>query len=383
MRGFYWYVGFDQTIVKYILFITAVVLLVYNIKPLMRSFTKKKTYDRIVAIIIFLILLTFVISFAYWGQSPILTFRAAASQFVFLYYFILKKYRVSFDIVLKLVTIFAAIYFILWLIAITAAPTVLFGNLDEVADDRGFFRILQLPGIDNLCLFYFICLVKISRESKRKMWWIVLTMASYIIIFLSLSRNLIFVVSFVTLLFLLLYYKKALLAFGIVLALGGYSLFSNNEILNSLFSMTMSEVEERSENNLRLVEYTEFTKQYPFNIGTFLFGNGEPHVLSSYGQREESLKTSIGFNRSDAGYVHILTSYGIVMMLFLLFLLHKVYKQKVSYNHLGFKLFIFMLFLVNVLSSSFFSYAVSFMISLYALEKDKEEQRKLLSTYEA
>lgn len=373
--GFYWYIGFDQTIVKYMLFITAVLLLLVNLSPLMKSFSKKKSYERLVAIIVGLIIFSFLMAWLYWGQNPVLTFRAAAAQFSILYFFLLKRYKVNFDNLNTIITIFAIIYVVLWFFALAAAPMVLFGNLDEIQDDRGFFRILQLNSIDTLCLFYFLCLVRFGdKKNSNRILWIILAIASYIIVFLSLSRNLIFSISIVTVVYLLIYNRKSFVLFAIVLGLGGYGLISSNEIVSSLFSMTEEQIEEKSEGNLRLVEYTQFTKLYPFHVGTVLFGNGEPHVASSYGVREERLKDNLGFNRSDAGYVHVIVSYGLVMLVVFISLFIKVIKQKVEEEHLYYKLFIYMILIVNVLASVFFSYMISFVICLYALELERNRQ---------
>lgn len=373
--GFYWYIGFDQTIVKYMLFITAVLLLLFNLSPLFKAFSKKKSYERIVAIIVGLIVFSFLMAWLYWGQNPVLTFRAAAAQFSILYFFLLKRYKVDFDNLNTIITIFAIIYVVLWFFALAAAPMVLFGNLDEIQDDRGFFRILQLNSIDTLCLFYFLCLVRFGdKKNSNRILWIILAIASYIIVFLSLSRNLIFSISIVTVVYLLIYNRKSFVVFAIVLGLGGYGLISSNEIVSSLFSMTEEQIEEKSEGNLRLVEYTQFTKLYPFHVGTVLFGNGEPHVASSYGVREERLKDNLGFNRSDAGYVHVIVSYGLVMLVVFISLFIKVIKQKVEKEHLYYKLFIYMILIVNVLASVFFSYMISFVICLYALELERNRQ---------
>ena len=369
--GFYWYVGFNQTVVKYLLFFLAVTLLLLNLKRLNVSLSKKNSYDKYVSIISCLIILSFFITYIYWGQNPILTYRAAASQFLVLYYFILKEYKVSYDELFRLVTIFAVIHIVLWMIALAAAPIVLFGNEEEISDSRGFYRIVHLKGLDTLCLFYFMVLCQKAERQWKKVLLIACAFICFVLVFLSLSRTLIASISIVTILYLLKKNKKALIVFVVVLGLGGYSTIKNNEIVSSLELMTLNQIKEKNEADLRMVEYTQFTKLYPFHILTSIFGNGEPHIASSYGIREEQLKDSIGFNRSDAGYIHIYVSYGLVMLLVFLLLLIKVVKQKVDEKYIAFKLFIYMLFLANIFSSLMFSYATAFMISLYALESER------------
>lgn len=371
--GVYWYVGFNQIIVKYILFITAIILLFVNLQPLLISYKKHNSYDSFIAIIMALILFSYFIALFYWGQSPSLTFRASATQFLILYYYILKKFHVGYEDLCRLVTIFAISYIVLWLIAVAAAPRVLFGNFEEINDNRGFYRIVQLKGFDTVCLMFFLLLVRAREKSIKKWIYIVFSVICYLVVFFSLSRNIIFSLSLVTLAFLFKYNRKVLVVLSFFLLFGGYSFLRNNEIVDSLFTLTEQHIEEKSESNLRFVEYSQFYKVYPFRIGTTLFGNGEPHVASGYGIREERLKDTIGFNRSDAGYVHLFTTYGLAMFLLFVLLFFKVLKQKVSLKFLGYKLFLYFLFLVNIMTSVFFSYSLSLVMCLYALEMEREE----------
>lgn len=386
MYGFYWYVGFNQVIVKYVVFFTALILLIFNTKSIINSFSKSGSYDGYVALIMLLILFSYLICFIYWGQNPILTYRASADQFLIAYYFILKKFKVNYADLFRIVVFFATFYILLWLIALAAAPRVLFGNLDEVQNDRGFYRILSLRGMDAVCLLFFLCLVKIRDKGVNKIFGIVFAVVCFVVVYFSLSRWIIASLSIVAIFFLFKYNKKVLAVFAVVLVFGGYGLIRNNEVFDTMINMTETQVSERSGNDLRITEYTQFFGVYPFHIGTFMFGNGEPHVVSSYGMREENLKSSIGFNRSDAGYVHVVTSYGFVMLVLYISILIKMTRQKVEYEYVGFKSFVFFLFLVNILKSTFFSYTLTFSICLYALEIERslvtsslQAQRKLQS----
>ena len=134
-----------------------------------------------------------------------------------------------------------------------------------------------------------------------------------------------------------------------------------------MINLTDKEINSRQEGGLRMVEYKNVFSAYPFHIGTTLFGNGAPHVLSSYGKYNEYLKSSLKFNLSDAGYVGVYVEYGIAMLIVLFFLLVNVVKTPIPIQYQPYRMFIISLFIVCITKYAFWSYGISFAISLYAL----------------
>ena len=195
----YWYVGFNLEITKLLNFIVSFILLVFVGGFLLKN--KTKGYDRYVKWMVIIFLISLITSFIYWEQSPTLTFRAGVSFLTLLYYFILKKYKVTEDELFKLVFVFAGIYVLLWLYALTKAPAVVFGSFEELDNNRGFYRILQLSSLDTVCLSFFISLSQSITQNKNRIKWIVLSVCSFLVIFLALSRMMVFSILIVSVLF--------------------------------------------------------------------------------------------------------------------------------------------------------------------------------------
>lgn len=367
----YWYVGFNQNLTKMIDLSLSLVLLIVFAKRLFQG--KKKVYNQYINYIVVIYLLSIVMALVYWGQSPVLTFRAGVGPLMMLYYYVLQKMKVTERELLIIIIILAVIYTLLWLYAVFQAPNVVFGNLEEIQNDRGFYRVLQLRSLDVVCLLFFFSLVQLIKRAYNTKW-LIICIVCFVVIFLALSRMFIFAVLLVSIFFILR--KRIMLAFviGIVLAVSSDKL-TQNEIVSKMVEMTQTQLEYNEEENLRMTEYNNMFTAYPFHIGTMLFGNGSAHVQSNYGQYEDNLKWNMNFNRSDAGYVGIYITYGITMLILLFLLLFHVALLKVPMNYQPFRLFIFFLYIDNIASYSFWGYGISFAISLYALSIAEEKYK--------
>ena len=372
---FYWYIGFNHNRTALLSFLLAAGLLLYliylGINGRLRRINRKSTYSVYILLFMLVVLFSMFNAGLFWNQSLVLTFRAGYSVFVLLYFYLLYRFELSFELGERLILFFSTVYFLLWLYAVSQAPAVVFGNLDVIRDDRGFARINQLNSIDLVYLAYFISLVKLSTSSttKKTVWWGVL-IVSFALIVYTLSRMVILATLLITLVYIFRR-KPFYLLLAVLFVSFFYGYIINNPVVASLIELTQDEVESGSKSALRVVEYTQFGDYYPFRISTFLFGNGAPHVASSYGVYEESLKASFRFNRSDAGYIGMYVTYGISSIVLLILLLMKVIKQKVSLQAMPFKLFVIFLFIINITSWEFFSCGIGFVISLYFLDIDR------------
>ena len=189
-----------------------------------------------------------------------LTYRAGVSAFVLLYYFMLKKINASYEIIIKLIIIFAIVHIILWLYAVSQAPNVVFGILvDEIGDSRGFYRIIGLNGKDAVYLLYFILLTQFigfKSSKKIKFLFFLIIILLFFIIILSLSRAVILGIMLIT-----IYYifkkKPVLLILLFILTVWGSDLIMKMKF-SILTTMTQTEFGEGDKSALRIVEYTGF-----------------------------------------------------------------------------------------------------------------------------
>lgn len=365
----YWFVGFNTNYTKLLEFVIALVLLFFYFRDLLN--TQKGYFEHDVSLFMLSFVLSIIAALIYWGQNPSLSFRAGVTTMTVLYFFTLRKRCVDKKNVETICIVFSVVYALLWLYALYNAPMVVFGNLDEVDNGRGFYRILQLHSIDLVALLYCISLQKISCSSK-KIIWIIVACCAFILIFLSLTRILLAGIVAVTIVFLLRKKTIIVIILAAVVGFGGTDFLMKNEIFSGMIEMTTNQIFDKSESNLRMPEYQGALELFPFHVGTVIFGNGNPHVASSYGQFEEGLKSNYFFNRSDAGYVGLYTTYGIFMIIIMIRLLIRVLKCKVPPDYLPYKLFIYFLFIVNLTTYTFWSYGISFMISLYMLDRSQD-----------
>lgn len=377
--GFYWYIGFTTEYIKLIQFIGVLLLIIFLFKEIFLIKYKKKSYSFYVRLLILIIFISIINALLFWNQSPDLTYRAGISSFVVIYYFLLKKLNVTENEIIKLILILAIVHVLLWFYALSKVPNVVFGDLDYLQADRGFFRITQLNGLDIVCLLYFIVLSKLigSRTyNKNILFWTSVTILLFVFIFLSLSRIIVFGILILTLYYILR--KKTILFFVFTaLLIWGSDFLMRNEIIYNFFSMTQNQITEGSENNLRIIEYAGFSKYYPWNVFTTIFGHGSPHIESSYGQHEEMLKYIYSFHRSDAGYVYLITTFGISGVLIYLLLGIKVFMHKNAQSIIPFKLFILFLFFISLTRNGFVEFGIGLAISIYILEKNRLKQESL------
>lgn len=371
---FYWYVGFDQDKTALFSFLIAVILVVYLgviwVKGRLNTYLYKSRYSKLILFFLMNVFLSFFTALIYWGQGMVLTFRAGYISFVIIFFFVLYSVRLSYNEAVKFILIFSGIYLVLWLYGLSQYPQVVFGNLEELNNTRGLARISHLQSLDMVYLSYFLSLVNVTlKTTKNKVIWLVLLIVSFLLIIGTLTRMAILSIILVSSFYLFRRRKRYFIVFTVIFIVAfGYII--NTEIVSSLMDLSQEEFSSGSESALRVVEYTMFPKLYPFRLGTFLFGNGYPHVLSSYGMYEESLKSTYAFNRSDAGYVGMYVTYGVFCIILFTVLLIRVLKQKVSPKAMPFKLFVIFLYMINITAWEFFRLGIGFMLALYILNKD-------------
>lgn len=377
----YWtgydYIGFDTSILKLIMFAYTLFLLLYCYKGIFVSRYKKGSYNWYMRCWLFLIFVSILMSFLFWGQGVSLGFRATGMYFAFLYYFALQKANASQKDVIKVIGLYSIIYLFLYLYGISQAPVSVFSSGDEIeqtAERGGIFRI-SIKSFDVVCLMYLCALAKIRGGDVMKV--LPVLVFGLIMIFLALSRMIIAATLLISLFFIISKVKFRnkiiilLLSVVAVVYLGHNSTI--NEVVGSMFEMTEDQMSDRSASNtnLRVVEYQTAFSTYPRNAVTWLFGCGCPHPLSSYGHYELTLMNNIGFNRSDAGYPAILITFGIFGLLLFCALILKTCRQKVQPDYFGFKLYMVFIALVNLFQNATGWFSIAICIALYMLNMNE------------
>lgn len=376
--NFYWYVGFNPNITKLFMFAAAAFLLARYYKEIFFKKFERRSFSKNIQWYILLILITHLTTYFVWGQSISQTFRASAAIFAILYYFILKEFKVNKNDLIKIIAIFAAIYAVLWLYAVSQAPRVVFGLAEELGDDRGFFRVIGLPGLHLLLLFYYYALYKATTANKKRVLWVSICIVSLVIIVLSLTRTIILSTVLISSIYLFKKRPKAAIVTAIFLLFGGWNLIMNSKVASSMLELTQSQ-NERADNNelaIRNEEYSLLFELFPPHPVTTIVGNGTPHTESSYGKREEQLKEVYKFHRSDAGYVSIFLTYGVVGVIVFFGFLKKAYKTIASEDMLCYKMYIYSFFIINMTGDSYVKNMIPFVLAIYGLELARTNNKK-------
>ena len=366
MRGCFWYVGIPNYLEKMMAFLTAFLLIIFFFLKIVPIKSNKHTYGRYIKVIILFSFLSILNALLYWGQGPILSYCAGYGIYIYIYYFILESVQPNDKQIEKLLLVFSSLYAVLWFYAFSLAPETVFGYKDEIDDSRGMYRI-ALEGIDVVGLFYFYSLTNYLSNLKR-IKYLIYAIFSYALVFASLSRMLIFGVTVVTLFYIIR--KKSLkiiLLFSVITALS-WGAIMRNEIVTGLIELQKIQSDNPEGDRVLRSEYTDCISLYPFHIGTFLFGNGKDHINSEYGKREDVLKNTYHFNRSDAGYPGHYVTYGIISLIVFFLIFYRILKNKVPDNIYYCKLFIFYFILICFTTNHFISSGLSLTIVLYTLD---------------
>lgn len=388
----YHYIGIPSTLVKFTAFAFNCFLILYLFQFVFLKKYSYSSYSFLLKAIIVLMMLSLLTPSLFWGQSLLLTYRVSAWNFVFLYYFLLLKLRVSSEEINKLLFLFFGIYIFLWIIARINAPTPIFSEDEEISNARGTFRII-IDSFDIVCLLYFYSLTRIWKshnktsisKSRINVKMFIITLLSFFFIISNITRTVLVMIMTLTLVFLFSHItllKKIGILLTVVIL---YHLLSvkvsdyieRNAILSSIVELTKYQLSNPTIENssLRLIEYKIGFMDYPQNLITFLIGNGLPHPYSEYGKYEQSLIDKFKFNRSDAGYPAIFVTYGIIGLILFVSLFVKVFRQRTSKNFISYKYYVILIASINFLQDATTWYAVATSMAIYMLEMDRKQRK--------
>ncbi len=365
----FWYVGINQSIAKMLIFVLSITLLFRYFKDIFLKKYQRSSFTNFFKWFTIVVLITHLVAYFVWGQSLLLTFRAGAIIFALLYYFVLKELQVTKREVVVIITVFSIIYFFLWMYAVSQAPRVVFGQLDEINDNRGFFRVVGLPGLGFVVLLYFYSLYRAITSDKRWLW-VTLSVCLFVLIVLRLTRTIIIAALLVTAVFLFKRKPVLVVLASIALFFGGEKLLMSNDVTSSMIELTQNQNENADKGELafRNEEYSLCFELFPPHPVTTIFGNGVSHKESEYGKRDEFLKDMYNFHRSDAGYVSLFITYGLLGLIVYFWLLRRIYKIKVDKEFVFFKLFLYTFFLLNFTADYYLQYAIPFVLAVYGIE---------------
>lgn len=365
----------SQSISKFIFYIISLYALFVAVKY--GKSLKKVEYPKTSYLLILSGFITSILNAQLFHDQNLVTSFIAVLPYLFAYlvFFILLKFDIPKDSIIKIIFIFCYISMAFYIVNFFTLPNRFFGGaIDEVDISRGFARI----GVFSIELIVFMLFYSINKWSlTKKKSYLCLIILSVVYIFLSLTRQIIFLS---LLLGVILYiskqsiYKKILVVFISILV---YTyVLPKIPIYNSLVELSEIQAEENhnGEENIRITAWRFYTYEYQENIFTAIFGNGVPSLGNSkWGDEfQKTIYFEYGGNgcfTSDVGWAGFYWNYGIFATLGLICLLLKAIFCKKSKDNKYLTYWCVFIFLTSITSGPIIigKQIISIMTILYLI----------------
>ena len=366
------YQGFNSGIIK-AAYLLLLLFMVFKIGNLFYYTGGKVYYFNLMRLILVSTIISMLMAFLFWGQDFFSSYKSTAPLLGVLYYFFLVKIKPTKVLVERLIVLYTIFFALAWVYGFFKSPEVVFGDPEAQVDDtRGMLR-LRIPGIEAVVFFFFLFLNKFNVT--RKTYMLILAGLALILIFMQLTRQVLFWSSLIGVLYFLRNYKKLwgplLLLMILFLASPIKINLGDDSILGSLVNLTEQQVEKQSkgESDVRLKAYNFFFTKFSKNVFTDLLGNGAPYPKSEYGNyytKYANAQNSLYL--SDVGYGHIFVIYGLFGLIVYCILFYRILFSPIPEYLLYVKLFFFYIVLVNIASVPYTNMAF-FSIAVYLLSR--------------
>lgn len=256
--------------------------------------------------------------YAYHNQNPLLALLAMRYFSYFFIYYILVRYGVKKDDVIKTVIIGAFIYMLVFALQVYLYPKQIVPFDTSTGFSRGFLR-LRLEGVGFVTLTAFYSLNRFLLKKKDKTY-LLLFFICFIYIFILGFRTLL--VSFMFSSLLLVFFNSDSFAriLSILTLIGVFLLILwqvevfRDFVLNSIIQ-TDDQVSEGDE-YIRLKAFQFLFEKVNVDFGSLFFGNGHPFEGTKYGNLVlvEGAKKN-GFISADLGLLGFVFNYGILSVI--------------------------------------------------------------------
>tara|TARA_R110002167_G_scaffold25703_2_gene88969 strand:- start:9213 stop:10430 length:1218 start_codon:yes stop_codon:yes gene_type:complete len=364
-------IGVSDVILKLIYYIFLGIIMISSFKEFL---IKKNTgYSRYMSLLIYIIPISIFSAYAFWEQSPILTFVSSFGFFSFFFFFFFKKHKIPIEVIEKIVWIFSIIFTICFIYAFLKAPNKVFtgyGGADDIDDSRGLFRIrLTIIGAGPIYLAYFMALSKYMASGFKK--WLVYALILLAIIALQLGRQAILLTSILGFLYV---FKKAsfLKKIAVIAVFTGVIWYSFTQIpfIAKLVEVSQAQVERtEDDDDVRVKAYSFYMIEMPTNVFTGIFGKGMYTLQRGnyYGDYINTNGRDKGLIPADVGYAFIYLLFGVSGLLLFFLILIKAVFQKIPEEYMYLKYYIYFLMLGNIAGSPLIGTIPTFCMAVYIL----------------
>lgn len=269
-------------------------------------------------------------SWMYFGQTPIQSLNVDLAAFSFITYFMLHYYRVEERTILKAIAFIAVAIVSIQLFQQFSYPNCWFGIYDEekqsivkeLAEQRnGLWRFRMHINGFYTCPILFAAWIWLQRKfDSRTLIVCCLLMVS---VYLTLTRQVMVACIFAVFMSSFIGEKKSkkgALLLGLLFIVGLYEYF--DVLFSSLSEQTQ---DESTEDNVRLLSAAYFWDESLKSPLTFLFGYGNEHANSAYGDLISRMSQDYGLYTSDVGFIGQIYEKGLFYVLATYWLFYKIY----------------------------------------------------------
>ena len=285
-----------------------------------------------VLLLMFLQFPSMINSWIYFGQSPIQSLTADLVAFSYITYFMLHNYQVEERTILKAIFIIALAIVAIQLFQQFSYPNCWFGIyneekqaiMNELAEQRnGLWRFRMHINGFYTCPILFAAWIWLQK--KFDYHTLIVCCLLMVSVYLTLTRQV--MVACIFAIFMSSFIgeqksKKGALLLGLLFIVGLYEYF--DVLFSSLSEQTQ---EDATEDNIRLLSVTYFWDESLKSPLTFIFGYGNPHADSAYGDLISLMSKDYGLYTSDVGFVGQIYEKGLLYVIVTYYLLYKVYFQ--------------------------------------------------------
>lgn len=340
--------------------------LIYDETPRLKKYFSLEIY-----LILLAVILSMFGAYVFHGQGFKTTSIVQRYMYYFLFYFFLHQIKPDPNFILKLFIYFGITYASIYLLQFLIFPVNLVQS--KAFYDRGTLRIF-FPGSSFLFITFFFSIIQYFL-TKNKLYLFFILLAFIIFILLG-TRQVLFTVVFISVMYILLSNKvKNKIAVSFLILVSAFAFFF---IFQDIF-LSMFEVSKKQQSNIegdvRYKAISYFLFDFFPNRISYITGNGVASANSAYGVFINNLKIYRGFYQTDIGLIGDFSKFGVFLIIAQFSIMIRILSRKIKPNLVFIKLVMWSMAITLITGGSFASGDVitSICAMLYLVDVFKNE----------
>ncbi|UMB60794.1 hypothetical protein MHL31_00945 [Lutibacter sp. A80] len=330
----------------------------YLVKRRAYKFPKKdRLFNKPINIFFITLIISAFSGYFYHNQSPLLTLLAMRYFLYFLIYFLLLRFKIKKQFIIKTILIGAIIYMVVFTIQLLIYPNAIVPLKEGMTFDRGFLR-LRLEGVGFVTLSAFYCLNQYILDKKNiKFLFFYFLCFAYVFILGFRTLAVTFLFSSVILIF---FYNSSFLKimkYTIPICFFGFLFFQIDVVQNFIYEgieQTKTQFES-GDDYIRVLTFDFLFNTVNVNFGSIFFGNGMPFLGTEYGNLvlDRGARQN-GFISADLGLIGFVFNYGILSLFAFLNILRIAIFKKLPKDSIYLNVFFIYLVISSITTAEIF-----------------------------